>query len=483
MRLGIGARRMTLSCCMVLVAAGGTTHTAEATPQPSADPLPPGLVAAVRHDLGIDPGEYLERSGTAQRLAEFADSARRAYPAVYAGARMDGARPVVSLVAGEPAEPARQAAEQAGFAVETVAESEAALRDRGAAFERWLSQQSDSVTESIVGYGIDVAGDSLAVNVSKQVTFPPEMGHVRSVPTMLPEALPDKTPTTAQAIADAGPTDDIVGGEPYVIDVAGSLHKCSFGFNATDADGHAVNITAGHCDPNNLVAADAKTTGPRRVIDSADPRHARELGHFEFSDLGPHDYSIVRIADDAAPRFRNNLVSTHRLPTAKAPTGSSGTGSGASQAAGSSGTGSGAPQATGRDGTQATADPASPDEVLRIDGTAEPVAGAPVCKSGFKSGYTCGTVIAVGQKGLLRGVPGHDKQVITVDGMFFTDVCAQRGDSGGPIFTGTKALGVSSAIVTFSTPLDQGCGHLPVLIGQPIGTALRDHPGLTIRTD
>ncbi|WP_216892083.1 S1 family peptidase [Nocardia alni] len=489
MEFGISARRVTLGCCAVLVVAGTVADPAAAAPQSGGPALPPGLVEAVQRDLGIDADDYLARSTTAQRLAEFGDVARRAYPAIFAGVRMDGIRPVVSLVDGEDADDARAAADQAGFTVETVTESEAALDGRRAAFEHWLAGQNASVTDSIVGYGIDEAHDSLEVTVAKDIRVPADVGPVRSVSAVMPEARPDGNPATAQVIADVGPDDDdVVGGEPFAIELAGRTHKCSFGFNGTDADGHTVNITAGHCDPNNLVEPAAKTKQAPRVYEGAGGRRGRELGRFEFSELGPHDYSIVRVDDSVASRFQNNLVSTRRLASPAPAAGSSGIrppagSSGTRPLAGSSGLRSSSAATTSSAPAVDTTGKDADQDLLRIDGVAKPVVGQPVCKSGFRSGYSCGTVLTVGQKGFLRGVPGHGTDVVTVQDMFYTDVCAQRGDSGGPIFAGTKALGVNSAIINYSTPLDQGCGHLPVLLGQPLSSVLDDHPGLIIRTE
>ncbi|WP_156959469.1 S1 family peptidase [Nocardia sp. BMG51109] len=453
--------RTVLGCCAAVAVAVSTAPPVAADPGPDDVPLPLGLIEAVRRDLGIDAHEYLARVATAQRLSEFAKAARRTYPAVFGGTRMDGGRPIVMLTAGTPASGARRDAQKAGFVVETVADSEARLRDRQAAFERWLGDQPRSVADAIVGYGVDLLHNSLEIRATEDVRVPDAVGPVRSVVMAMPEVLPDDGPAAGRPIADAESTEPVVGGRPYAVELGGKTHRCSYGFNGTDAEGHAVNITAGHCDPGNLVDPAAKSARPQQVFDIRDNRRGDEIGHFEVSNFAPHDYSIIRIDDSAAPRFRNNLVSTERVaPPAE----------GAGSSAGWPSLGS--------------SDAAAGDErdLLRIDGTADPVVGVPVCKSGFRSGYSCGPVLAVGQQGRLSDVPGHDGKAVEIEDMFVVNLCAQRGDSGGPIFAGTKAVGVNSAILTAATPLDQGCGHLPILLGQPIGTVLDDNPGLTVRT-
>ncbi|WP_433758320.1 S1 family peptidase [Nocardia sp. CA-135398] len=456
---GIRGRRSALGCCAALAMAGSIAYPAAAAPQPASAPLPPGLIAAVESDLGISAHEYLARAESARRLAEFAQQARAGYPDIFAGIRMNDDRPIVSFTEGEHAADAKSVAEKAGFTVETVANSERTLDARRIAFERWLSGQSSTVVESIVGYGIDVVTNSFAVRLADDVQLPTDVGPIQSVTAVLPEARPDDSTVGIQAIAGIEADGDIIGGQPFGMKVDGKAHRCSFGFNATDASGDTVNITAGHCDPNNLVEPSTKTTEPQRVYELKNGQLGTEIGEFAVSQFAPKDYAIVRINETFAPRFRNNLVSTQKMDApAQAPD----------------------VKVTAGDAGQSRAAGA---DVLRIDGTTEPVVGAAVCKTGFTSGYSCGTVLVAGQRGLLRGVPGHGDQPVKIENMFYAALCGQRGDSGGPIVAGTKALGLSSAIVTESSPFDLGCGHVPLLLGQPISTVLQDNPGLTIRTN
>lgn len=457
MRSGTRTRRAALGCCTALTMAGSIAYPATTAAQPDNFALPPGLIAAVESDLGIDAHEYLVRTETAWRLAEFAQQARAAYPAVFAGIRMNEDHPIVSLTAGEHAADAKSVAEKAGFTVETVADSERTLDERRGAFERWLSGQQSTIAESIIGYGIDVVTNSFAVRLANEVQLPTDIGPIQSVTAVLPEARPDDSTVGIEAISGIDADGDIIGGQPFGIKVDGNTHRCSFGFNATDAGGNTVNITAGHCDPNNLIEPSAKTTEPQHVHEFKAGRLGTEIGDFEVSRFAPEDYAIVRINETFAPRFQNNLVSTRRMDSsAQAPD---------VQTAGSN-------AGLSRIGA----------DVLRIDGITEPVVGTAICKTGFTSGYSCGTVLGAGQRGLIRGVPGRGDQPVKIENMFYAALCGQLGDSGGPIFAGTKALGLSSAIVTAGSSFDPGCGHVPLLLGQPISTVLQDNPGLTIRT-
>lgn len=159
-----------------------------------------------------------------------------------------------------------------------------------------------------------------------------------------------------------------------------------------------------------------------------------KLGTFSKSVLGNQDYSIVRIADQARDRFANNAV---RVPGA-AP--------------------------------------------ILVDGVATPVVGAPVCKSGSRTGFSCGVVNAVDQT-----VQVGDRQLTQ---SFSANICALPGDSGGPIVTGRLALGISSASSVADFPVCEipnliGAltGNTPQLFAQPVSVVLSDNPGLRIRTN
>ena len=70
---------------------------------------------------------------------------------------------------------------------------------------------------------------------------------------------------------------------------------------------------------------------------------------------------------------------------------------------------------------------------------ADPFVGESVKRTGSTSGTHSGTVtalnVSVRYSGRLHG---------TVSGLIQTNVCAEPGDSGGPLYDGTKALGITS---------------------------------------
>ncbi|WP_371656689.1 MULTISPECIES: S1 family peptidase [unclassified Streptomyces] len=96
--------------------------------------------------------------------------------------------------------------------------------------------------------------------------------------------------------------------------------------------------------------------------------------------------------------------------------------------------------------------------------------GQKVTRSGISSEVRSGVVTAVDQT--LNGVD-YDGHSFEVRGLVKTTACAMPGDSGGPFFSGTTALGLTSAI-----DKGTGCGTQPgsprgVTYFQPIGEALK----------
>jgi len=233
-------------------------------------------------------------------------------------------------------------------------------------------------------------------------------------------AAPDTLP--AGSIADAAAS----GGDGIVASSGTAGLRCSVGFNGVDSTGAPVIITAGHCDPN-LAAAGTAGASQVQGLDGS------PVGTVARGSLDGHDWSVVRVNDDVADRFRNNDI---RVPGA-AP--------------------------------------------LDITGVAEPVVGMPVCKAGATTGFTCGTVTAVGQTVDVGARVLRDAVV--------TDICALQGDSGGPLVSGTAAVGISSAsnvgqfgqcAVADAVAFVSGTG--PQLFATPMSKILEDNPGLSLRT-
>ncbi|MFN2478059.1 MAG: S1 family peptidase [Pseudonocardiaceae bacterium] len=86
---------------------------------------------------------------------------------------------------------------------------------------------------------------------------------------------------------------------------------------------------------------------------------------------------------------------------------------------------------------QQTHDVASDHGYLNVAGDKPAAVGDQVCLSGSTTGYHCGQVETVGET-----VNYGDGDV--VNGLTGTDICAEAGDSGGSIMSGTQAQGTLS---------------------------------------
>ncbi|MFE9575086.1 S1 family peptidase [Nocardia sp. NPDC006044] len=206
-------------------------------------------------------------------------------------------------------------------------------------------------------------------------------------------------------------------GSAYVREQGGEFELCTTGFHAVDAAGGAVALSAGHCAPT--VVPPAGPAAIRMVVPSAAGPELAEVGRFAKRVNGEMDYSIIAFDESWAPTFSNNLVSSR----------------GAADVA--------------------------------VTGVTEPVVGAPVCKSGALTGFTCGTITAV--EVVTKPVDGARRT-----GMFMTDVPTFKGDSGGPVMSGPYAVGLVS-----------GGGIDPAglsvrMYAQPLTAVLAANPGLRI---
>ncbi|SEM97366.1 streptogrisin C [Stigmatella aurantiaca] len=104
---------------------------------------------------------------------------------------------------------------------------------------------------------------------------------------------------------------------------------------------------------------------------------------------------------------------------------------------------------------------------VTVAGSQEAGIGASICRSGYTTGWRCGTLVAKNITVNYSNGP--------VYGMSHTNACANPGDSGGSVISGTQAQGVTSGIAG-------GCeSSSPQTFFQPINPILSTY-GLTLRT-
>ena len=242
--------------------------------------------------------------------------------------------------------------------------------------------------------------------------------------------------TIANASGPATPLEDVVNGQGYATFTGESGKSCSIGFNGFDEAGKAAVISAGHC------ANDGKATATILSIPADDPAGngsepslGSELGTWGFSQFGGENNSPI-----ADPVTGGNI-----------------------------GTDIGVINGINREldllpeVTQWTNTADLTADAVKLTGTVDAIVGAPMCKSGRTTGWSCGHVTGLGEFYVagtstadIRGVWGFESTL---------EVNAAPGDSGGAVISGTNAMGLVSAGPEggnsfFSTSLTDGLKRL-----------------------
>ncbi|WP_278313748.1 S1 family peptidase [Lolliginicoccus levis] len=439
-----------------------TSAHAEPAPAPDAAALPSALVEALERDLGITAEEFLERSAIAQDLAAFAQDLRARFPDEFGGAWLDNGVPTIAATTSNLAEEA----EEAGFAVTEVSRTETALRAELADLQRWIDALPEPLDGMFRGAVIDLTRNAVVLGLAES-----ELGSAIDLPGLLdragvvltpandvvpgedtideqpltggsdnpPEGAPEGQDAEQQVPGQQGVADrdlppasttvppqlEVLGGDAFIAGNATSL-RCSLGFNGITEDGKAVNLTAGHCNPDG-----PGTTGtPTRFLQG--PLAGQVFGSFTETNMDKVDFAVITIDDAHQEAFSS---------------------------AGIRGGGD-----------------------LRITGTADPVMGMPVCKSGVTTGFSCGVVTATNLT--LQIGPR------TLGNAFTSSICALQGDSGGAIISGTRAVGISSAsdvgdFTSCSAAIEETSiyGETPLLYATPINDVLARVPGVRLNTE
>lgn len=422
-RAAVKAASIAAAATVLLVPMSGTAAAEPAPPQLSPDALPAELVEAVTRDLKMSPTEYLDRAARAQQLREYARDFRSERPGDFAGAWMSAEGKAVVAVTSPDA--ARVAAGD-GYQTRLAPVSADSLENSLNQLTQWIGTLPRELSEAINSVAIDFLNSQLVLSVANT-----PVGHMLNLPTLIANVKVILSP------GGGGPVERRpMGGDTY-ISVPGSLRDtslrgvdvCSFGFNSVDAAGNALNISAGHCDPN-LGKSDQRAGV--YLPNVRDIANSPELGTFVRAELGGSsalDYSVIQLNDRAVRAGMDQ-------PSVRAANGTT----------------------------------------LSITGTADPIVGAPVCKSGQTSTFTCGFVVADRVETQLYTADGESK---TVRG-FASSACTLGGDSGGAIVSGTLALGITSGSNAADAP---DCNEANLALAPYGGTATLGIPIRSILAD
>jgi hypothetical protein len=395
----------------VFVSGAAQADPAPAVDAPAADQLPPELVQAVGRDLKMSAAEYLDRAGKAQQLRDYAREFRSERPDEFAGAWLnpDG-KPVMAVTSLDAARIASSDGYQTRLAPISADNLEGSLDQ----LTSWIGGLPREVSSAINSVAIDFLNSQLVLQVANTPA-----GHLLNLPTLIANVKVVLSP------GSGGPVEHRpMAGDTYISTKTSlddpsltSVDVCSFGFNAVDGSGNALNISAGHCDPN---LGNGDQGAGVYVPNVRDLKSSVQVGNFVQAKLGGRtglDYSVIQLNDRAVRAGMDQ------------------------------------PKMRGANGT-----------TLTISGTADPVVGAPICKSGQSSTFTCGFVVADRVETELYTSEGDTK---TVRG-FASTACTLGGDSGGAIVSGTMALGITSGSNAADAP---DCREANIDLAQYGGTA------------
>lgn len=475
------------------------------------------LVEALRRDLGLTPEQFLDQAGTGERLAEARPGWEKLFRDAFGGVWIDDdGNGIVGVAPGKTGDTLRAEATEAGFTARDVALTTAELSARERQVGEIIEGMPTDLSDLVTGVGIDPVRNAVVVttrggdaaqlgNLDSRLrdlaeidmldapdpagdTAPfgseggatgsdgeptvegiepattrgggttgaatggdtgslgslallndagviPE-GPMRTIVDLLSgltpgtgsiidgmnETVPNPEPQThngPRAAQALTPDGPVVGGTGYMVRVPGGVLECSTGFNG-ELDGEPVVVTAAHC---------AGEDGTRAAFADGE-----EFGTMTRTTRDAIDTALISVDEQFAERFTDNLVGTDH------------------------------------DTTQA------------IIGTARPVVGQKACKTGFRTGFSCGTISEVDTNIDVAGSR-------VIEGAFTVDLCALPGDSGGVVFSGDRALGISSASNVADTgtcanarAVAEAAGFTPRLSAVPIDDVLAAHPGLTLRT-
>lgn len=407
------------------------------------------LAEAVQRDLGLTPEQFNAAGALGSRAAAAAVQLR-GVPG-FVGIRLEGGQIVVT---GSGDELLEQVAALAAVIPELAVEAPAAVRQEAAGdiaggpgagsqlavsaeqlFQAYVRQVGAEGLQGVVAAGGKFVIRTGGVNAPESTAgSEAAAGHV--------SAAAEGRVSPAEFVAqyanvelDVGthlaPEADVPGGVGYIADTG---WVCSTGFSAFDPAGVPAVLSAGHCASDGAAVAATREFQFNRLD---------LLGQFGFSQFGGPGNSRI-IEDPLDPDFVGNVGTDISVIESLNP------------------------DLDPVPAASTWGDQSQPDADVKIVGSADPVVGMPICRSGRTSAWSCGTVDAVG----IFVVPGpgyasDPTDLRAFNGFLSYAVQSSGGDSGGPYVSGNYAVGTHAA------------GDVPEASGKPVenfavGATLRD---------
>ena len=324
--------------------------------------------------------------------------------------RADTATAAPSTMAGETAAPV-SGADPVGMgdyaAADFQSQASALPADLATALDRDLNQTpaeylaqsaaaSDAVevVSALEDAGVDVGGSRLdGTTLVVTVETPADIDQVEALGGVAEVGIPEVIDVSA---LEFSPALDVTGGEGYTWSTSAGSYQCSIGFAGHRlSDGQPMAVTAGHC-TNGMNGI----TGSIRQFTQTAPGTIGTRGAAIGSPLpgasafgGGYDGGLITL--DAGVASTSSVLTW--------------------------GGGAAAPQASAP---------------LPVTGMGAAIAGATLCKSGSRTGWTCGVVRAVDYSLSVGGNPVNS---------IIATTCLQPGDSGGAALIGQMAVGINSS--------------------------------------
>ncbi|MFF5798154.1 S1 family peptidase [Streptomyces albogriseolus] len=246
-------------------AAGTLPASAQETPASAAAdasaPASPGLLDAMRRDLGLTRAEAEERLAAERRATALAPQARKTAGSAYGGAWFDARSGTLTVAVTPDADATTvRSLRESGATVRTVEHTERLLDTVKSRLDRL------DAPAGVASWSVDPAANTVVVNVVEDRRADND---VRAFVRKARAA----GPVTVRTVADAPSTfaAGTVGGDPYY---TGNV-RCSIGFSV-----HGGFVTAGHCG------------GAGQQVRGWDGSY---IGNFQGSSFPDNDYAWVNV--------------------------------------------------------------------------------------------------------------------------------------------------------------------------------------------
>lgn len=414
------------------------------------------LAEAVQRDLGLTPEEFAAAGELGAKAADAASQLRSV--AGYTGIRLEAGQIVVSgsgaellekvaalavtmpELALEASPPAPAPAPSAGVEQSGAGVSPQSRSTEGAElavsadqlFQAYLREVGPQGLQSVVAsdgkFVIRTGGINTPESTSDARASAPAAGSGKVSPA---EFVARYANVELDGGASLAPEADVPGGVGYIADTG---WICSTGFSAFDPAGLPAVLSAGHCASDG--AAETATL-------EFQFNQVGLLGRFGFSQYGGPGNSRI-IENPLDPDNPGNVGTDISVIESLRP------------------------DIDPLPAASTWGNQSEPGPDVKIIGSADPVAGMPVCRSGRSSFWSCGTIDAVG----IFVVPGPGYAADPTDlrafrGFLSYAVQSSGGDSGGPYVSGNYAVGTHAA---GDTPDENG----NVIQNMAIAATLRD---------